>query len=133
MDAFRIRICKESFIEEIETMYTSARKDYFTWVARHIETNPAFTTAYCDLDLADYERLIAILRRYGSLRDSYYHKTETILQELLQLKEAQIWTRKEVLEVKEALMVSYDQKMQELFLPWLNQTRIGHTFICLIG
>lgn len=127
-----IRICRESFIQEFERMYHPSRIEYFTQVAQKIEKDPLFNITALNLSSADYERFMNTIRRFKDPQLGYYSQTSSLLRDLLQLKDVRIWTKKETLELQEAVTESTDLQSQKLFTPLFKNMEHGQAFLCLL-
>jgi len=127
-----VRICKETIIQEIERLYTLEKAEYFKLIAKQIILDSTFTNLSVCLPFDDYACLLKNIKRFQTPSTDYYQKSSQTLKSLLALKEVRIWTRKETLEINEALCESFDSYTQSVFTPLLEQVEHGMVFLLLL-
>lgn len=127
-----IRICKESFIQEMERMYHPSKKAYFQQVVDYIANEAVFNVASTPCTAESYERFMHSLKRHYYAQHDYYNKSSEIMKFLLGCKEARIWTKKETMEIQEWMEQFSDPRASRFFNPLFHSLKQGQTFICLL-
>ena len=127
-----IRICKETIIQEIERLYTLEKADYFKSIAQQIVDDSSFYHLSYNLPYDEYTGLFNSIKRFQSSSSDYYQNAGKTIKSLLNLKDARIWTRKETLEINEALFESFDSHTYSVFGPLLLQVEHGMVFLLLL-
>lgn len=127
-----IRICRESFIQEIERLYHPQKADYFSKIAHELEENSAFSQLSFNTNEMEYRRFMQTIKKFNNPDRDYYNRSSNVLKELLQLKDARIWMKKETLELEEAILESYDNHVKQIFVPLLNQMEHGQVFLFML-
>ncbi len=114
-------IVKESVISEFMWMNDLRNQEYFQQAVRQLQHENILCRSWKSIQERDYRRFQRVLQRNGKLSAFYYARCALFLKTLLSAQEVMLLTRKEVLEIQEAVEECWDPEVRKCFLPLFKE------------